>query len=85
MQQTFGRCQEGGRNPLNERAWRLTAVTHYRVYLLIAPDRIKSEKRIGLVNDAAAIQHADELFAAQRCYGIEVWEGLRLVYKKIAD
>ena len=21
---------------------------------------------------------------AERCYGIEVWEGLRLVYKKIA-
>ena len=64
--------------------WRLTAVTHYRVYLLIAPDRIKAEKGIDLDSDAAVIQHADDLLAAERCYGIEVWEGLRLVCKKIA-
>ena len=64
--------------------WRLTAVTQYRVYLLIAPDRIMAEKGIDLDGDAAAIQHADELLAAERCYGIEVWEGLRLVCKKIA-
>ena len=63
---------------------RLTAVTQYRVYLLIDPDRIKAEKRIDLDDDAAAIEYADELLAAERCYGIEVWEGLRLVYKKIA-
>jgi hypothetical protein len=58
------------------------AVAHYRVYLLMAPDRIKSGDSIDLDNDAAARRYADDVLAGERCDGIEVWNGTRLVYRK---
>ena len=59
------------------------AVAHYRVYLLIAPGRIKSGDSIDLDSDAAARQYAKDLLAVDRCCGIEVWEDTRLVYRAL--